>query len=304
MFGVFILCLVLSSHKTDAECTGATFWICLRMGRIMEAHEERRAASCPLDTSCTAVSTNPPRTKATWELSWKHGDQVCCFSTSILVQGGDQHSATTPSTSAACSPRAAALSRRHGLQGYQARHKPAAHPQHSQGKPFIQKKNMASRSKNTIIHLHWALVEPYLACSLQLWFCLLTEGSSLTISLWFHYPFIRPNAAQCSTDTKPNSDSTDTLEGRRPGSKCGEQEHGGTTTTTKQETKNVRLKMMFQLVLVTSNCVTCIEHMGSARSCKHGTRRDASQQAVWPGAQPWLQGTRASHCPPEACWLH
>lgn len=39
----------------------------------------------------------------------------------------------------------------------------------------------------------------------------------------------------------------------------------------KKKPKNVPLKTMFQLAWVTSDCMTCTEHMGSARSWDHGT---------------------------------
>lgn len=56
-----------------------------------------------------------------------------------------------------------------------------------------------------------------------------------------------------------------------------------------QKTKNVPLQTMFQLAPVTSNCVTCTEHMGSARSCDRGTQgesQDNKQRGKQRGPRP------------------
>lgn len=56
-----------------------------------------------------------------------------------------------------------------------------------------------------------------------------------------------------------------------------------------QKTKNVPLQTMFQLAPVTRNCVTCTEHMGSARSCDRGTQgesQDNKQRGKQRGPRP------------------
>lgn len=92
----------------------------------------------------------------------------------------------------------------------------------------------------------------------------------------------------------PASKSSNTAKGWRPGSKCGKQGAygGGGRRHEKikhQKTKNVPLQTMFQLAPVTRNCVTCTEHMGSARSCDRGTQgesQDNKQRGKQRGPRP------------------
>lgn len=66
----------------------------------------------------------------------------------------------------------------------------------------------------------------------------------------------------------------DTTDRPRPGSDCGNRRG-------KTKPKNVPWKRMFQLARGTSNCLTCREHMGSARSRDRATRRKIKVTTAW-----------------------
>lgn len=103
------------------------------------------------------------------------------------------------------------------------------------------------------------------------------RGSSHPAFPQFKDPFICPHT-ECHRDTARTQSSArkvrDTTGRPRPGSKCGNREG-------KIKPKNVPWKTMFQLARGTSNCMTCTEHMGSARSRDCATGRKIKVTTAW-----------------------